>query len=780
MKKVLAFLFSFCFVFIQSNVFGQTDEADSVDVLHYDLTLDMGKTVDRQLRATAEITLRITKPCRSLTLDLICDTLHPISLNGVVIRGFDYDRDNARLQVSLPDVREGDTILLRVPYVSNGHVERYGFGGLHMDSDIYYNLGVAFEAHPHVFGRSWFPCRDNFYDKATYRFTVTTKSGWRAVCGGDRISEVVHPDGSTTSVWYLGYPIPTYLASVSAADFRIIERQYDGLYGTYPAILGFSSQDSAAVAKSFDMLDTVLPMYERCFGPYRFGRIGYIATPRGSMEHTNNIGLVADCMTGGSSSCRMVICHELSHAWFGNLVTCSNEGDMWINEGGATFCEEVACEALLGKEGADDYYQAKLATVLRQTHIADAGWRALSGMSPHYTYGSTSYDKGGLVWHSLRGYLGDSLFYSSVSRLFSNGAFGAFDAARLRDSLSRYSGADLTDFFDFHIFQPGFVDYAVEGLSVAGNDATLTVRQLLLGTDRYARGNRVPVTFFSSDLRRSDQLMCFDDSVATQTFSLPFEAAFAVVDLHHQISDACTDDTVSLASRGLQSLGNSYCRVRVGAATAHRHAWVHVGHHSARPAGDIGDGVVRIANRYWRVSGNVPWDGDVEGQFFYNQGTNGAAGTAFLDNGFYDRRSTLDSLCLMYRASPQHPWQVVSRTRTASSTASNGYFTARLFPGEYVLAVVDSNRVGISPAAASVRPTLRIVPNPSTEKQFRIDLGRYEGRFNLSVVDSAGKKVLERNGLCSGDTVRHRLPAGAYVVLIQNNFISLHSQIIVQ
>ena len=781
MKKILFFLLPLCLALPQKRAFGQTAEADSIDVLHYDLTLDMGKTIDKQLKANAEITFRLTRDCRSVTLDLICDSLSPVLLDGVMIRGFMYDRDNALLRINLTGGQAGDTHVVSVPYTTRGYVENYGFGGLHMDNNIYYNLGCSFKLFPHVFGRSWYPCRDNFYDKATYRYTVTTKPGWRALCSGVRRSEVFHDDGSSTSVWQLDYPIATYLSGLATADFHFIERQYESLYGTYPAILGFTTHDSSQVASTFDMLEEVIPMYERCFGPYRWERVGYVSTPQGSMEHANNIALVSQCMASTDPLCLMTICHELGHAWFGNLVTCASEGDMWINEGGATFCEEVATEALQGRAAATDYYQDKLSTVLRTAHQDDGGWRALSGMSRYYTYGTTTYQQGAMVWHSLRGIMGDSLFYACMNRLFRNCAFGNLDAAQLRDSLSSYSGLDLTGFFDFHVFNPGFVDYSIDTLAIEGRQATLTLRQLLRGAPHYARGNRVPVTFFSRDLQQSDQLMVFDDSVYSQTFALPFEAAFAVVDYHHQLSDACTDDTVPLSHRGLRDLTHSFCKIFVGQATDAGNAWVHVGHHFAHPEGPTAEGIVRLANRYWQVDGNIPWDGNVTGRFLYNQGYVNTYGAAFLDEGFYEKSATLDSLCLLYRANPHHPWQMVSRSRTSSSTSSSGYFTARLLAGQYTLAVVDTAIVSVEPVLQDdpkVRCTL--YPNPQREGAFTIDLGSYDKIFDVEIRDMAGRKVLEKKGLRSKESVEHHLPAGSYVVLIKNNFLSLQSQIIVQ
>jgi hypothetical protein len=79
------------------------------------------------------------------------------------------------------------------------------------------------------------------------------------------------------------------------------------------------------VSQTFALLDNVVPMFEQCFGPYRWGRIGYIATPKGSMEHTNNIALVADFVSSMTEPAQTTIAHELGHAWFGNLITCADD-----------------------------------------------------------------------------------------------------------------------------------------------------------------------------------------------------------------------------------------------------------------------------------------------------------------------------------------------------------------------------------------------------------------------------------------------------------------------
>lgn len=782
MKRIV-FFFSFLLPLLAVSVQAQDANHDSVDVLHYRLTLDMGHTRVKQLRGVAEITFVKTRDCGSVAFDLIADSVFPVSLDGTVVRGFSYNPDDRLLHVYVGG-NVGDTHVLSVPYVSKGYVESYGFGGLHMDNGIYYNLGAVFKEYPHCFGRSLYPCRDNFYDKATYTYVVTSKPGWRSLCSGLLQSSSRADDGSLTEVWQVDQPIPTYISSVSSAPWHVIETSFPGEERSYPALLGYIGHDSVNVVAHFDMLNQVVPMFERCFGPYRWERIGYISTPTGSMEHAQNIALVSTCMSSSNlQACDMTTCHELGHAWFGNLVTCATAGDMWINEGGASFCEEVAAEAIHGRSKSDAYYQSKLSSVLRTTHYADGGYLPLSNMPERVTYGSTTYDKGALVWHSLRGLMGDSLFYSSMRRLFSACAFSNIDAYALRDSLALYSGMDLEGFFDFHVFHAGFVDYAVESLHVHGTDASITVRQLLRGTTHYAHGNRVPVTFFSNTLQQSDQWMTFDDSVATASFELPFEAAFAIVDFHNLLSDACTGGSVTLRKKGVEDVPHAHCKIYMSAPLNEGSNWMHVAHHYVHPTGDTLPGIVRLSNRYWQVNATRA-DENTTLRLFYNRGANDSEGAAFLDDSFYTSSATLDSLAVVFRPDALHPWQVVAHRRTASSSAASGYLVAPLFArGQYALAVVDSAVVGIPPAppaqGVTSLPQLRLFPNPN-RSAFRIDLGGYDKKFTLSILDMKGNKVLEKNNLVDQCRVRHHLPAGTYIVVIKNNFLSLQSQIIVQ
>ncbi len=721
---------------------------DSVDVVDYDLTLDLSNGTPFAARAV--LTVQLERPLAAMSLQLM-GTVDSLTVDGVGVAEPDL------AQIPVAGIAPHTPFTVVVDYHGRNYVESYGWGGFHFDNDMSYNLGVAFNEDPHCIGRAMFPCRDNFTDKATYTLRVTTRPGWTAECGGLKQSAAVDSAGRELSIWRIGWPTPTYLVSVSQANFRKIETTAGG----YPLTLGFTTQDSALVAQTFRQMDTVVPMFERCFGPYRWERIGYIATLKGSMEHVNNIALARTMMASPMSPHgRITIPHEFGHAWFGNLVTCRTEADMWFNEGGASFTSEVAREATSGREAARDFYQENLESVLRTAHVNDGGYLALSPMPHSHTYGSTTYDKGALVWHSLRGYLGEEVFYAALQRLFGAKAFGTVDAYEVRDSLMAYTGVDLTDFFDFHVFTPGFVDYRLE---LAGD--TLHVRQRGVGTDATPRTSRVPVTFVADDGQSEKRWLALGGSdTAIALSGLPFQPRYCLLDRDCELSDAATRGEKLLETRGRHGFASTH--FTANAASINRPVMMYVEHHWGRPDGlDTIPGVVRGALRYWVIDGDFDHTDNIGGRFVYSR-------TDGLDAGFYDFPLTIDSVVLMHRWDSRSPWRCVSRNRTSPA---DGYFICVLQRGEYTLAVVDTAVLSVHRAETSA-PTL--FPNPLHRGEpltFEVPV---DGPFDVTILDASGRKIWGKRHCRKGRALHPDLPAGTYLVIIENKSVSLQSKLI--
>ncbi len=745
----------------------QAQTTDSVDAVDYDVAVDLSS--GNSLQGYADVTLRLLRPCPAIGLDMAC-AVDSVKVQGVL--------QGTTSLAALPTagIATGQDFHVEVWYHSTGYVESGGWGGMHFEGSHSYNLGVGFDADPHVMGRVLFPCRDNFNDKATYTLRVTTKAGWTAECGGMRQSVATDTLGRELSVWRISQPTPTYLVSVGQAAWQRVHDTIASLYGDYPLTVGYRTGRESNVRQAFAELDSVVPMYERCFGPYRWGRIGYIATSKGSMEHVNNIALDQGFVASTAERAQTTIAHELGHAWFGNLVTCATEGDMWINEGGASFCSEVAMEAVLGRAASDNYYQRWLESVLRTTHVTDGAYRPLHGMPHQHTYGSTTYDKGWMVWHSLRGYLGEERFYSALNRLMERCAFGNIDAYGVRDSLSLYTGVDLTAFFDFHVFGPGFVDYHVEmdrpEEGCLENEVQVHIRQQGVGTANVMQQNRVPLTFYARpgfDSTSCKRVAVFDGAETWETFSLPFVPAYCVLDADCEISDAATMAEARLEGYGISyTLPLAFMRVK----TAHEGHLV-AEHHYAQPLGEMPGGVLRTARRYWIVRGDWQSDSTDRGMFQYVR--TGASHTYDgLDRGFLSQRASADSLALMYRRDSRHDWHAVSFSREGDP--NSGFLVMDgLMPGEYTLAIVDREHLGI---ARPEYTEVQLFPNPLQPGQpLTVEVASEEA-FEVAIFDLEGRQVWHQTGCRSGQKLSPALAKGTYFVRIENNFISLQSKLI--
>ena len=423
-------------------------------------------------------------------------------------------------------------------------------------------------------------------------------------------------------------------------------------------------------------------------------------------------------------------------------------------------------EAAFGKEAADEYYQANLEKVIRTMHHTDSTYHSVANIPDPLTYSGTVYNKGATVWHSLRGYLGDSVFYASMQRLFASNAFGNMTSAQVRDSLSLYSGTDLNKFFDFHVFTPGFTHFSIDSMRTNGTATIVYMRQRTVGTTQLADGNRVPITFFSDTWDSVTKIMAFDGQFGNQTFALPFTPKFAIVDFYNTLSDAVTTGSVIVKTPGSRQFPTAYFTEQN--MTVRDSNFLHVSHNWVAPDAmkNPDTAIKRMVNRYWTVSGDIR--NRLTGKFFYSRHTTATANYAFLDQNFLEETASVDSLVVLYRENPADDWHYVESTLEGSRT--QGYISVYpLKTGEYTLAIADTAniRVGLAAISNNLDGNMRLVPNPTSGK-VTVQLPQNISTGTLYVFDASGKMVLKIKEVKNGETIgTSRLPRGTYTVRVK-------------
>lgn len=701
MTKTYLFLFLTIFLLLntKSNAFAQSSAkenrattliySDSLDAVHYGIHLTAIDVTNKTIKGYTDVKL-VSKvnSLEEIKLELAVLTVDSVFVENTLTQ--DFVRISDKLIINLPQaLNEGDTVNTRIFYHGQPFVDPTGWGGFHFSGSYALNLGVGFGAIPHNLGKAWFPCIDDFHDRALYDVYLTVSNDKKAISGG-LLTEITDL-GNNTSTWHwkTEYTLPTYLISATTGTYSLVSDSYAGLQETVPITYYCRPADTIRVAGTFSNLKSIMAVYENHFGPYPFERIGYTGTPGslGAMEHAANVSYPFSGWTGNSDN-EWWYAHELSHMWFGDKVTCASAEDMWLNEGWAVWCESLYREGIYGKQAYKDNMRSKHKNVLLSAHLTDGGYYAVYGIPQTITYGKTVYEKGGQVTHTLRGYMGDSLFFGGVKAYLQQYGYNFASSFDMRDFLTAYSGIDMTPFFDAWVFAPGFPHFSIDSAITVptgnGYDVTVFVRQKLKGTTQYANANHLEISFMNSDWQILTDTIIFSGISGSKTFHLPFSPAGVMADLNEKISDATTDIAKTIKNTGEIDFANTYCKVAVdhiidSAFVRITHNWV------AADSMQVPVPGLRISDsRYWTVEGLFPSGFKAKGKFTYSR-------SATLDNTLITNQH--DSLVILYRPSAGHPWQGTAFTRVGPWMS--GVITVdSLQTGEYTLAVWDELYLG--------------------------------------------------------------------------------------
>ncbi len=719
-----------------SRVSGQALKSDTINVLNYTIHLDLKHLSHQQLYGAADITaIPGMASINSFSLDFRKLTVDSVLLNGIVHSGYVYNDTVLRILLSTP-FSIADTFVLRVVYHGIPLIEPYNWGGFHFlsDSTLAYNLGVAFDDYPHNYGRVWFPCLDDFIDRATYDFFIRTKATHKAVCGGIFQGSNLNPDGSITWYWKLEQSIPTYLASVAVGEFSVLSSVYHGISDTIPILIYVRPSDSAKAVGSFSNLDEMLNIFESRYGPYRWPRVGYVGTTKGAMEHAMNIAMPRNLITGNFSY-DWLVAHELSHHWFGDLVTCSSAEDMWLNEGWARYSESVYTEGMSGwqtyKAGIMNLQKQVLNFAHTNASGGDGVYFPLYPVPQTHTYGTTVYDKGCLIAHTLRGYLGDSVFFDAIKALLNNFAFQPVSSYQMRDYLSQHTGINLTPFFDGWVFTPGFPHFSIDSVQsiqhAGGWNVTVYVKQKMVGRTTLVNNNVVEIGFYADINTCEIRRLSFSGANGLGTFWLPFKPILVLMDPEDRLSDAITAETVMITAPSQPQFNNMFFRLKANTITDTLFARIE---HSFVPPDPLPQPVAGLTlspNRYWKITGIIPPGSSVEGIFSYSTGNQ-------FDNALIT--NTTDSLIILYRPHAGEAWHGIPFIKSANPNVGN--ITVSDFqPGEYVLAKWDKDHIGIEAVATKSGSSIQIYPNPASDKIILRSEG--PGKLTIRIYDLKGE-----------------------------------------
>jgi aminopeptidase N len=243
--------------------------------------------------------------------------------------------------------------------------------------------------------------------------------------------------------------------------------------------------------------------FERVFGhPYPYPKYAQSCVADftyGGMENTSATTMFDGAlrMAGDSfeGSYDGLVAHELAHQWWGDLVTCRHWSEGWLNEGFATYSEIVWLEKDAGREAAD---YARLEQMVAY-QIEDGRDYRRPIVETRYRYPSEIFDrhlyeKGALVLHMLRAYLGDAAWRRSLKRYVTRHAFAPVETADLRRACEEETGLNLGWFFDQWIDAAGHPELKVKrAYNERTRLLTLRIEQVQSSSERTPAVYRLPL-----------------------------------------------------------------------------------------------------------------------------------------------------------------------------------------------------------------------------------------------------------------------------------------------
>jgi aminopeptidase N len=268
--------------------------------------------------------------------------------------------------------------------------------------------------------RNYLPTYDEPNDRLTTETILTVPAAWTTIANGKLMGVSDSGGGMKTWTWKESVPSSTYLITVVAGEFDEVKENWHGLPLTYYAPKGRGDRLQINYGRTPLMMELFTKKFGVEYAWEKYAQVMVDEFVAGGMENSSATTNTAASLVHPKLAAEYpmgeddLISHELAHQWFGDLVTCKDWGDIWLNEGFATYAEMMWQEAHYGKEQAD-YERWKGArqwfgesTLFRKSIVRH------DFANDSDEFDGNSYGKGGWVLYMLRHELGDAAFYGGL------------------------------------------------------------------------------------------------------------------------------------------------------------------------------------------------------------------------------------------------------------------------------------------------------------------------------------------------------------------------------
>ncbi len=485
---------------VQISMFAQDDYRPTAtkffDLIHTRLDVKFD-WANAYLLGKAELTL---KPHFYSTDKLILDAkgfdIHSIELiNGKTRKSLKFDYDGLRTRIYLGKTfTRTENVKLAIDYTAKpnelGTVVKAGRAITDDKGLFFINNTGELDLPRQIWTQGetessscWFPTIDAPNQKTTQEIYITVEKDFISLSNGKLISSIINKDGTRTDYWKQDQPHAPYLFMMAVGNFSKVEDSWRNI----PVDYYVEPEYEIHAREIFKNTKKMLDFYSELFGiDYNWDKYAQIPVRQyvsGAMENTGAV-IFGDYIQQTTrelmdENYERVIAHEMAHHWFGDLVTCESWAQLPLNESFATYGEYLWNEHAYGKNEAEYNFQQTLNGYLSESkHKKEALIRHHHGI-PDDMFDSHSYNKGAWVLHTLRAYIGDDAFFTSLNLFLEQNKFKAAEIDHLRLAFEEVTGEDLNWFFDQWFLSSGHPELVVShDFDMEKKQLKVTVKQV--------------------------------------------------------------------------------------------------------------------------------------------------------------------------------------------------------------------------------------------------------------------------------------------------------------
>ena len=505
------------------------ESSHSFDVRHYqiDLVLPMtSEAADGHVRMTFASRVPLLDSVGLMMDSLVCDSAKQ---GGTLLV---FQRPTGGLAIALnPPIAQGESAAIDLWYHRRDATPNLPNRGFYWYPLQNPRPALAFSCAAPYDARFWFPGFDEPFDKAEQGCAINvTIPDTFSVCANGLLDSV-HTDSlahTATYFWTHRFPIATYLMVFAASKWVRYVQEFHPQQPDSVIVWSYCCpEDTIWVHDNLRNLPDMIEFYTDTlrFGRYPFERYGHVyctGFPWGGMENQTLTMLALGAVND------VTVSHELSHMWWGDMVTCVDYRNVWLNEGFATYWDAQYTEHKSGHA----LFLSTMTGRASSYFAEDAGHRFATyapAIQDVYAWG-TIYCKGSWLQHMLRYVEGDTVFsqpgvfYRALRAYGDSFKYQGASSADWQRIQERFSGLDLSWFFDEWLYQAGYPQYRL-----AWSVETIGPDFRVITNLSQNNGNLAPPVFHMPvqlKFRKAGQdslvVLAVDTSPQIDTFFLPY------------------------------------------------------------------------------------------------------------------------------------------------------------------------------------------------------------------------------------------------------------------